>query len=593
MRQVQFEYTGDSALQADLASIHVDTAAAVLFHIFSTAIDRDLLLHIRDQIAEKFPAAEIVGATSNGNILYGLLQDHAVMITCTAFDDPDTRIEVLHFPLGRENENETANALVQAVNARSWVNGMELLLMIRGMSMTSFCRKMKDVRSSVVMFGGGCFANDIFNNEAFALSKGSGCKDHLVVVLYGGSNLHIATQQVAGWKPLGRQLVVTRADNDGRVYEFDGKPAYDTYYQYLHIRNDAHFFQNTLEFPFIYDNHGVPLLRAPISCYPDGSLQMTSDLETGSTVRMAFGDPKTILQNVSATGQETAEFCPQVIMIFSCAARKTFWGASDSSHETAPFNTLAPTSGFYTSGEFIRQKGELQQHNVSLVIAAFREGAASSAQIRTFYIPGLRDDGQVSVVARLASFIDASTSELEEANRKLARQSITDGLTQLLNRMEIQSRITSAVQQMSAAKEAGQPFRRKSDACSLIMIDLDFFKKVNDEWGHDEGDQVLIALSSLLRQTISEKCPGASIGRWGGEEFMILLPGMDEKDAAELAEILRFQFAALHFPHAGGQTMSLGVTRIIPGEGADQAASRVDQALYLAKKNGRNQVRIL
>ena len=92
------------------------------------------------------------------------------------------------------------------------------------------------------------------------------------------------------------------------------------------------------------------------------------------------------------------------------------------------------------------------------------------------------------------------------------------------------------------------------------MIDIDDFKKVNDTYGHKEGDIVLQGLSQMLRDEIDKNVPGASAGRWGGEEFMILLPESDEKAATEIAELFRSRFAEIEFPNAKHRTISVGVT---------------------------------
>ena len=125
------------------------------------------------------------------------------------------------------------------------------------------------------------------------------------------------------------------------------------------------------------------------------------------------------------------------------------------------------------------------------------------------------------------------------------------------------------------------------------MMDLDDFKSVNDKYGHKEGDTVLKELSDMLTQVIGDFDSEASIGRWGGEEFMVLLPNSDRGTAAELAERLRREFSRIEFPEAKTQTMSLGVTEMKPDEESDRACMRVDDALYQAKAAGKNKVVVL
>ena len=152
-------------------------------------------------------------------------------------------------------------------------------------------------------------------------------------------------------------------------------------------------------------------------------------------------------------------------------------------------------------------------------------------------------------------------------------------MTGLFNRKEIQTRIAEAI--------------KKSNDVSLIMFDIDSFKKVNDTYGHSEGDSVILALSNMIKNGIKKYTPYFSAGRWGGEEFMILCPKTTVEEAARIAEIIREDFASLSFEKAGHCTISLGVTQYNKNESADDLCNRVDEALYQSKASGKNKVTTL
>ena len=120
------------------------------------------------------------------------------------------------------------------------------------------------------------------------------------------------------------------------------------------------------------------------------------------------------------------------------------------------------------------------------------------------------------------------------------------------------------------------------------MLDIDNFKKVNDVYGHKEGDHVIQALSDVLRNTTAG-ANNSFLGRWGGEEFMILLSDSNADDAVVLAEKIRREFSMVSYETAKCQTVSIGVTQA-KDETADALYSRVDKALYTAKAAGKNQV---
>jgi len=119
------------------------------------------------------------------------------------------------------------------------------------------------------------------------------------------------------------------------------------------------------------------------------------------------------------------------------------------------------------------------------------------------------------------------------------------------------------------------------------MFDIDYFKKVNDTYGHDVGDYVLQELSRIILNNIRET---DSFGRWGGEEFMLLLPYTSQEKIMEIAEKIRKTVQEHTFKDVKQITVSIGVTLYKKDEGISQLIKRVDIALYEAKSHGRNQV---
>lgn len=122
---------------------------------------------------------------------------------------------------------------------------------------------------------------------------------------------------------------------------------------------------------------------------------------------------------------------------------------------------------------------------------------------------------------------------------------------------------------------------------ALLIIDVDHFKRVNDTYGHAIGDEVLIRFA---QEASAHLRSSDLLGRWGGEEFMILSLDQTDAQAMQMADRLRTELEKTHFPHVGMVTVSIGVTSYVPGEGADALIKRADKALYHAKAQGRNRV---
>lgn len=170
--------------------------------------------------------------------------------------------------------------------------------------------------------------------------------------------------------------------------------------------------------------------------------------------------------------------------------------------------------------------------------------------------------------------------ELEQSNAALEREALYDRLTGVANRRYFEDLLDREVRR---ADRNGGPF-------ALVMFDLDYFKRVNDGYGHNSGDAVL---TGVVERVASRLRQSDVLGRWGGEEFMILLPGTDAATAGEVAEALRARVDEAPFPVVGSVTISLGVAEYRPHELRKELVRRVDEALYYAKGAGRNRVEVV
>ncbi len=174
-------------------------------------------------------------------------------------------------------------------------------------------------------------------------------------------------------------------------------------------------------------------------------------------------------------------------------------------------------------------------------------------------------------------FIHIASGLMEQQYDNLKRLSVTDHLTGAFNRRYMDSKIDELIER-----------QKRSDTCStMINLDIDHFKKINDLFGHSSGDKVLIEIVNLLeaRVRVLDK-----VCRAGGEEFVILLPDTEEQQAFKLADDIRAAICESHFLKEEKVTVSCGIASLIAGDDRDTWLKRSDQALYKAKENGRNTV---
>lgn len=185
----------------------------------------------------------------------------------------------------------------------------------------------------------------------------------------------------------------------------------------------------------------------------------------------------------------------------------------------------------------------------------------------------------------LEKLIEKRTKELEDKNRELLEDkaqlqvlSATDHLTGLHNRNKLE-RIFNYEQKQAL---------RYHSTLSLILIDIDHFKYINDQYGHNVGDNVL---KEIAEELLSNFRDTDAIGRWGGEEFLVLLPKTDLQSASEIAQKVRQSIEKRLFSKVGHQTASFGVATLHDYETLDALVNRADKALYQAKKDGRNNIK--
>ena len=177
--------------------------------------------------------------------------------------------------------------------------------------------------------------------------------------------------------------------------------------------------------------------------------------------------------------------------------------------------------------------------------------------------------------------INDKSMELMSTLQKYEEKAIKDPLTGVLNHGEIETQLNNAIAR-----------RQSSDSpISFMMLDLDHFKQVNDNYGHAVGDVTLKHFAKLLMDSSAED--KALVGRWGGEEFVIICRDKNSEEASAMAESLRQKVEAYQFPDIYHITCSIGVTELKAEDEFKEAFNRLDKAMYASKHNGRNKVRLL
>jgi diguanylate cyclase (GGDEF)-like protein len=557
----------------------VQEAATILVQVYSASGDPAWIGAILELLAEHLPGAVVAGATTIGEIAQGRTLASTTAISFTLFTT--SRVTAILEPAGPGADREAGRRIGQAIaDLGPEVAGALLLATTNTMDASELLLGMAEGDGSYPIFGGG--AGGYGPQQHALVFLGRQVTDCGVVALaLAGPDLQVEAHHYLGWRPMTREMRITATDGMW-VQTVDGIPAFEVYRRYLGIANDPDFFLNTLEFPFLLERQGQGLARVPFAAGPAGALRFVGDIFEGERFRLGYGDPTAILAESIELQRKIRAAQPQGIFLYSCICRR-FLLQDDSELETLPFEGIAPTTGFYTFGEFFGRDRELRVLNATLVAVAIREGPpapepapAPGAMVRP--APGDPLAHKHSrVVDRLVHFVGAVTAELEEANDKLRHLSVTDDLSGLNNRL-----LLDRVFRRELARIARYP-----SSLAIILLDVDHFKQVNDGAGHLAGDAVLVHLAGILRAHVRV---ADTLGRWGGDEFLFILSHASADEARMVAETLRSNLAASPALATGPITCSYGITAFRPGDTVTTMMRRADAALYAAKQAGRDRV---
>ncbi|MDD2919898.1 diguanylate cyclase [Rhodoferax sp.] len=187
--------------------------------------------------------------------------------------------------------------------------------------------------------------------------------------------------------------------------------------------------------------------------------------------------------------------------------------------------------------------------------------------------------GDIDKMQKSLELLQNTNQELQKTLVELSKLASTDKLTGAWNRRRLEEALLNEMDRL----------KRYDHPLSMLILDIDLFKKVNDEHGHSVGDEVLVKLANVLQSSLRAS---DTLTRWGGEEFVVLCPNTTLSTVTLLAERLRTNVAMAIFPTAKHVTISLGAAECMVGEAWEDWFKRADAALYRAKAGGRNQVQV-
>lgn len=539
---------------------------------------KDAFDEARRILGHEFPKAAIAGMSTSGSIMDGHLFIGKTVVSFLSFEKSEAAVQV--YDLTRQAADTAAEELLDQLLKKKRLAAVCLMGTTQTVDMTAFCHALSHLPKDVPVFGGGAMGHDL-GDPGMVMTRDGLFEKAIVAISFTGP-LRARLNTVLGWHPLGLPMTITATDGNKVIKELDGRPAVEVYEKYLKMKRSPVFGGAVLSFPLLLNRNGKLLARLPSGSREDGALLMTANCYVGETVRLSYGDPGEIIASCNDAGRAMRAFEPEAMLFFNCITRRLYL-KENSDKLLFHYGMIANMAGGYTHGEINRVDGTVNNLNMTQVDACLSEKPLTprpqepAEADKTFTFTE-----SLSTLQRLATFVSTTSRELEETYKKLAYTARHDGLTGLLNRGAIEEAMKK---ELATANAKGRPL-------SAIMMDLDDFKSINDTCGHEMGDRVLKAFARTILDSIRIKNDGPDYaGRWGGDEFVVLLPGTPLPIAKEIAERIQEKFVShADLPETLHATASFGCTTSTPGESQEDFYKSMDHALYKAKRAGKNQV---
>lgn len=409
---IQYETKADLNLAKDrLLPIQ---PSKLLIQVFCGKPTEQFISGLISNITHVFPGAPLIGTTTAGEIMNGESLDRTTVINFTQFEKTEIKSGLIQqnddlFQAGAQlaggiNRPDTKLAILFGCGIKDGgaINGEPLLA------------GFQEVCPEVVIAGAQAGDNGqadrtfVFNQDGYTHSGA-------VAVSLSGSHLIMDTHYNLSWAPLGKTMEITLAKGT-RILTIDDKPAKEIYTHYLGENVGDRLPSSAAEFPLVVERHGMQLARHANKVLPDGSLEFMAPFHTGEKVRFAFCHTGLISESAHHMYNALVSRKSVAIFIYSCLTRKWVLG-KDSILELAPLASLAPTSGFFSYGEYYRNNSQNMFLSQTMTLLALSEKGAArpeqAASCKEMPLFDTHETKQVQDLQALHRLVETSAKERE------------------------------------------------------------------------------------------------------------------------------------------------------------------------------------
>ena len=530
-------------------------------------------LQMKEAVRALFPEARILVHTCALKMADLQLDTEGIMLTFTAFETSWVEFVTVE---GHTPVSDARDRIVHVVDAHPHTKAVEFVVVGLMDQLDALLEGCSAMDERIAVFG-SFVDSPSMDAHGYLIADDVELRMGMLAIVFHGASLDVHVTRNFGWNTLGREIVATRVDGC-TVKELDGGIPLRIYERYFGIKGDGNFSADAALFPLCFEEEdGSVSARVPLKI-EEGTGEFTFGLpmQEGTKFRLAYGDPYGILAKAAENARAMSVFSPQAIFGTACVGHYLLLG-EDVVTEMSPCAGF-PSSTSFMFGEIRRAGRRIVTANLNVLLVGMKEdpGYTTNIPLQTKRVAHLSYNRKM--LAFMSHFIRVSEEELHTANQRLSQLASRDALTNLLNRREMERLLKDAVEQ---AQEHKTPL-------SVILMDIDHFKGVNDTYGHDVGDKVLLKVADAISRTIRGSDAGC---RWGGDEFFIILAGAPLDVAGRVGERIRRCVEAAEMPFDRTVTVSVGVATFdVERDNELQLFKNADEALYQAKKAGRNAV---
>jgi len=468
MKTINTKYLNINNLETFIQQNEIQTYDTILLQIFTGICEVEYITRVINEVKDLLPNINIIGSTTDGEIMNGNVSDNETILSFTMFED--TKV-VTHYIENQSSSYESAKRLIEQFDhslspkvAISFVDGINT-------NGEDYLHAFEDYDRDLVVAGGLAGDNATFT-QTIVFTQDKVLTSGVVVALLYNDNLVVNTAANFGWDSIGKTLTVTSSNNN-IVYEIDGMSAVDLYAKYLGEDIAKQLPKTGIEFPLIIKKDSLNIARAVVGKNSDGSLVFAGNLSVGDKVTFGYGNLENIIQGGGEIFDDIASNAPESIFIYSCMARKALM-QDDIVIELQLLNSITNISGFFTYGEFYSncKKREHELLNQTMTILALSE-KQTKQDYKTCPINIQSQKKNYHTLKALSHLISQTSLELEEINASLEKKVSleVERSAQKDKQMLEQSRLAQMGEMMSMiAHQWRQPLAAISSTSGTINI---------------------------------------------------------------------------------------------------------------------------